>query len=127
MLKRILHDIRCLKECGCNVKVEDDHPYTVQFDVTGPLDSIYETGKWKIVLEFPKEYPYKPPTVTFKTRIHHPNIYKGDMTVLEPNVCFHMIAVMQFGDWGVEASEAIRVTNTGSELFCNFPKELKIK
>ena len=30
-----------------------------------------------------------------------------------------MIAVMQFGDWGVEASEAIRVTDNGSELFCN--------
>ena len=42
-------------------------------------------------------------------------------------VCFHMIAVMQFGDWGVEASEAIRVTKNGSELFCNFPKELYIK
>ena len=49
------------------------------------------------------------------------------MTVLEPNVCFHMIAVMQFGDWGVEASEAIRVTETGSELFCNMSKELYIK
>ena len=49
------------------------------------------------------------------------------MTVLEPNVCFHMIAVMQFGDWGVEASESIRVTENGSELFCNFPKELHIK
>jgi ectoine hydrolase len=48
------------------------------------------------------------------------------MTVLEPNVCFHMIAVMQFGDWGVEASEAIRVTETGSELFCNMSKELHI-
>ena len=58
---------------------------------------------------------------------HTLNIYKGDMTVLEPNVCFHMIAVMQFGDWGVEASEAIRVTDSGSELFCNFPKELHIK
>ena len=58
---------------------------------------------------------------------HTLNIYKGDMTVLEPNVCFHMIAVMQFGDWGVEASEAIRVTENSSELFCNFPKELKIK
>ena len=58
---------------------------------------------------------------------HTLNIYKGDMTVLEPNVCFHMIAVMQFGDWGVEASEAIRVTENGSELFCNFPKELHIK
>ena len=58
---------------------------------------------------------------------HTLNIYKGDMTVLEPNVCFHMIAVMQFGDWGVEASESIRVTENGSELFCNFPKELHIK
>ena len=58
---------------------------------------------------------------------HTLNIYKGDMTVLEPNVCFHMIAVMQFGDWGVEASEAIRVTDKGCELFCKFPKELHIK
>ena len=58
---------------------------------------------------------------------HTLNIYKGDMTLLEPNVCFHMIAVMQFGDWGVEASEAIRVTDTGAELFCNFPKELHVK
>ena len=49
------------------------------------------------------------------------------MTVLQPNVTFHMIAVMQFGDWGVEASEAIRVTETGSELFCNLSKELHIK
>ena len=58
---------------------------------------------------------------------HTLNIYKGDMTILEPNVCFHMIAVMQFGDWGVEASEAIRVTENGSELFCNMSKELHIK
>ena len=58
---------------------------------------------------------------------HTLNIYKGDMTVLEKNVCFHMIAVMQFGDWGVEASEAIRVTDNGSELFCDFPKKLHIK
>ena len=49
------------------------------------------------------------------------------MTILEPNVCFHMIAVMQFGDWGVEASEAVRVTESGSELFCNMSKELFIK
>ena len=58
---------------------------------------------------------------------HTLNISKGDMTILEPNVTFHMIAVMQFGDWGVEASEAIRVTETGSELFCNMSKELHIK
>ena len=55
------------------------------------------------------------------------NILKGDKTVLQPNITFHMIAVMQFGDWGVEASEAVRVTETGSELFCNLSRELHIK
>src|SRR6056300_1419760 len=58
---------------------------------------------------------------------HTLNISKGDMTELKPNVTFHMIAVMQFGNWGVEASEAIRVTETGSELFCNLSKDLHIK
>ena len=55
------------------------------------------------------------------------NILKGDKTILQPNVTFHMIAVMQFGDWGVEASEAVRVTETGSELFCSLSRELHIK
>ena len=55
------------------------------------------------------------------------NISKGDKTVLQPNVTFHMIAVMQFGDWGVEASESVRVTEKGSELFCNLSRELHIK
>ena len=58
---------------------------------------------------------------------HTLNIYKGDMTELKPNVTFHMIAVMQFGNWGVEASESIRVTEKGNELLNNFPKELHIK
>ena len=55
------------------------------------------------------------------------NIQKGDKTVLQPDVTFHMIAVMQFGDWGVEASESIRVTEKGSELFCSLSRELYIK
>ena len=38
-----------------------------------------------------------------------------------------MIAVMQFGDWGVEASESVRVTESGAELFCNLSRELHIK
>ena len=58
---------------------------------------------------------------------HTLNIYKGDMTVLKPNVCFHMIAVMQFGEWGVEASESVSVTENGSELFCNYSRDLHIK
>jgi ectoine hydrolase len=55
------------------------------------------------------------------------NISKGDKTILQPNVTFHMIAVMQFGEWGVEASESVRVTENGHELFCNFSRDLNIK
>ena len=51
----------------------------------------------------------------------------GCKTVLQPNITFHMIAVMQFGEWGVEASESVRVTEKGSELFCNLSRELHIK
>ena len=58
---------------------------------------------------------------------HTLNISKGDMTILKPNVCYHMIAVMQFGDWGVEASESIRITEEGNELLCNFSRDLHIK
>ena len=56
---------------------------------------------------------------------HTLNIYKGDMTPLEPNICFHMIAVMQFGDWGVEASEAIRLQIKVLNYFVIFQKNLR--
>ena len=58
---------------------------------------------------------------------HTLNIQKGDKTVLQKNVCFHMIAVMQFGEWGVESSESIRVSENGAENFYKFPAELHIK
>jgi len=58
---------------------------------------------------------------------HTLNISKGDKTTLQPNVTFHMIAVMQFGDWGVEASESVRVTENSAETFCKFSRELHIK
>ena len=58
---------------------------------------------------------------------HTLNIYKGDMTDLKPNICYHMIAVMQFGDWGVESSESIRITESGNELLCNFSRDLHVK
>lgn len=74
MLKRILNDIRSLKECDCNVEQNEDESNKITFDILGPKDSIYETGKWKILIEFPNQYPYKSPSVGFVNRIYHPNI-----------------------------------------------------
>merc|ERR1739838_1252961 len=34
----------------------------------------YNKGAFRIEINFPAEYPFKPPKITFKTKIYHPNI-----------------------------------------------------
>ncbi|XP_046840992.1 ubiquitin-conjugating enzyme E2 L3-like [Xenia sp. Carnegie-2017] len=39
-----------------------------------PESAPYNKGAFRIEIVFPAEYPFKPPKVTFKTKIYHPNI-----------------------------------------------------
>ena len=57
---------------------------------------------------------------------HTLSIRKNDMTVLQPNVTFHLMAGMWMDTWGIEISESICVTESGCELFCNFPRSLHL-
>ncbi|KAI7707674.1 hypothetical protein KC353_g11507, partial [Hortaea werneckii] len=41
--------------------------------VSGPPDSVYAGGSFNIEIVLPKEYPFKPPRLGFKTKIYHPN------------------------------------------------------
>jgi ectoine hydrolase len=50
-----------------------------------------------------------------------------DETVLEPNVTMHFMPGIWLDDWGIAISEAIRITATGVETFCNFPRRLFVK
>lgn len=34
----------------------------------------YAKGAFRIDIQFPAEYPFKPPKISFKTRIYHPNV-----------------------------------------------------
>jgi len=34
----------------------------------------YNKGAFRIEINFPAEYPFKPPKIAFKTKIYHPNI-----------------------------------------------------
>jgi len=55
------------------------------WDVTliGPDDTPYSGGIFLIDVDFPPEYPFKPPSIVFKTPIYHMNIDKRGKTELD--------------------------------------------
>jgi ectoine hydrolase len=56
------------------------------------------------------------------------SLRQGDRTVLEPNMCFHMILGMWREDWGFELSETFRVTPAGPpDILTHFPREMVVK
>ena len=71
MKERINRDIERLKKIAPNINVKNN---VILLDITGPKDSHYENGIWKIVIHISKDYPFTSPSVGFVDKIYHPNI-----------------------------------------------------
>lgn len=54
--------------------VEDADIRKLEGFIRGPPDTPYENGVFRLSIRLPNEYPFKPPQVTFVTKIYHPNI-----------------------------------------------------
>jgi ectoine hydrolase len=51
----------------------------------------------------------------------------GDTSVLEENMTFHFMPGLWFDDWGLEITESIVITGTGTETLADVPRKLFVK
>ncbi|EEH20074.2 hypothetical protein PABG_02333 [Paracoccidioides brasiliensis Pb03] len=80
--KRIARELNELMEsppAGISVNLANDSDlYNWKVSMQGPEASPYKGGKFTINLSLPTDYPFKPPTVSFGTKIYHPNVTNDD-------------------------------------------------
>lgn len=65
--------------------IKDKKPVTWIFTIDGAVGSCYEGGVFKVQFIFPDNYPYKPPSIQFLTKVWH-TLFRADC-----NACFEIL------------------------------------
>ncbi|KAG7274030.1 hypothetical protein CRUP_030752 [Coryphaenoides rupestris] len=73
-LKKELQELRISDTKSIqNVQVDESNILNWQWLIL-PDSAPYDKGAFRVDIVFPVEYPFKPPKLTFRTKIYHPNI-----------------------------------------------------
>jgi ubiquitin-conjugating enzyme E2 D/E len=82
-IEKELQDLRKDPPANCSAGPEGTDLFKWEGVIMGPSDSPYTGGVFKLHIQFPTEYPFKPPHVQFTTKIYHPNINSNGSICLD--------------------------------------------
>ena len=122
-IKRLVKDIRGiiknpLDSNGIYYKHDDENMMRGYALIIGPEDTVYADGYYFFDIDYPVDYPYRPPKVTFRTnqdRVRfHPNMY------VSGKVCLSMLNTWRGEQW-TSCQTISSILLTMCTLFTNNP------
>ena len=78
--KRLIRDLKNIENSDIQATPDPDNFYKWYAYIEGAEGTIWDSGVFKLSIEFCDNYPQKPPKVRFATKIYHPNVY-GDGSI----------------------------------------------